>query len=374
MKPRSFLVLAGLTVLAVIAAILVVIDQPALTTLTKGDESAFEVLTERVNDAAELAVRSNEATFSIVKTDTGWGMKDRAEYPVHFDKVKTALVGLSELKLLEAKTSDPSRYKRLEVEEPDTEEAQSVRFEIKDAAGKSMASGLVGRLNPNLFGEGGGGTYLRRGKEEQSWLAAGEVSLGKTRNDWMVRDIVDIAAEKVRRAVIRQPEGAEVVVTQEKPDSREYKLEGIPEGRKLKDSGEAKNLAGGLWRLTFEDVKPAADIEFPPKPNVSVYETLRWAQGPYRDDDGRRRGVGTVLGHRKGRERRKGGGCPEESRGNHRAGEGLGLRALRGRGRAADHEDRGHSGRSEGENGSESQGRLIDSRLLDSPLTDIGFL
>ena len=274
MKPRSFLALAGLTLLAVIAAVLVVVDQPALTTLTKGEESAFEVLTERVNDAAELTIRSNEATFSIVRTDTGWGMKDRAKYPVHFDKVKTALVGLSELKLLEAKTSDPSRYKRLEVEEPDTEEAQSVRFEIKDAAGKSMASGLVGRLNPNLFGEGGGGTYLRRGSEEQSWLAAGEVSLGKTRNDWMVRDIVDIAAEKVRRAVIRQPDGAEIVVSQEKPDSGEYRLDGVPEGRKLKDSGEAKNLAGGLWRLTFEDVKPAADVPFAGKPNVSEYETF----------------------------------------------------------------------------------------------------
>ena len=274
MKPRSFLALAGLTLLAVIAAVLVVVDQPALTTLTKGEESAFEVLTERVNDAAELTIRSNEATFSIVRTDTGWGMKGRAKYPVHFDKVKTALVGLSELKLLEAKTSDPSRYKRLEVEEPDTEEAQSVRFEIKDAAGKSMASGLVGRLNPNLFGEGGGGTYLRRGREEQSWLAAGEVSLGKTRNDWMIRDIVDIAAEKVRRAVIRQPDGAEIFVSQEKPDSGEYKLDGVPEGRELKDSGEAKNLAGGLWRLTFEDVKPAADVPFAGKPNVSEYETF----------------------------------------------------------------------------------------------------
>ena len=274
MKPRSFLALAGLTVLAVIAAILSVVDQPALTTLSKGEENAFEVLTERVNDAAELVVQSNEATFSIVRTGTGWGMKDRAKYPVHFDKVKTALVGLSEIKLLEAKTSDPARYKRLEVEEPDAKEAQSVRFEIKDGGGKSMASGIVGKLNPNLFGEGGGGTYLRRGKEEQSWLAAGEVTLGKTRNDWLVRDIVDIAAEKVRRAVIRQPDGAEIVITQEKPDSREYKLEGVPEGRKLKDSGEAKNLAGGLWRLTFEDVKPAADVKFPEKPNVSVYETF----------------------------------------------------------------------------------------------------
>ncbi|MDE0060566.1 MAG: DUF4340 domain-containing protein [Defluviicoccus sp.] len=274
MKPRSFLALVGLTVLAVIAAVLAVIDQPALTTLTKGEEKAFEGLSERLNEAAELVVRSNEATFSIVKTSDGWGMKDRAKYLVHFDKVKTALVSLSELKLLESKTSDPARYKRLEVEEPDAEEAQSVRFELKDGAGESMASGLIGRLNPNLFGDGGGGTYLRRGKEEQSWLAAGEVTLGKTRNDWLVRDIVDIAAEQVRRAVIRQPGGAEIVVTQEKPDSGEYKLEGVPEGRKLKDSSEAKNLAGGLWRLTFEDVKPAAEVQFPEQTNVSVYETF----------------------------------------------------------------------------------------------------
>ena len=274
MKPRSFLALAALTALAVIAAILTVLDQPSLTTLTKGEESAFEGLAERLNDASELTIQSNEAAFSVVKTETGWGMKDRARYPVHFDKVKTALVALSELKLLEAKTSDPTRYKRLEVEEPEAEEAQSVRFELKDGGGKSMAAGVIGRLNPNLFGEGGGGTYLRQGREAQSWLAAGEVALGKTRNDWLVRDIVDIAAEQVRRAVIRQPDGAEIAVSQEKPDSGEYKLDGIPEGRKLKDTSEPKNLAGGLWRLTFEDVKPAAEVEFPANTNVSVYETF----------------------------------------------------------------------------------------------------
>ena len=29
-----------------------------------------------------------------------------------------------------------------------------------------------------------------------------------------------------------------------------------------------------MWRLTFEDVKPAADVQFPEKTNVSVYETF----------------------------------------------------------------------------------------------------
>ena len=137
-----------------------------------------------------------------------------------------------------------------------------------------LAEGVIGKQNPNLFGESGGGTYLRRGKQAQTWLAEGEVALGKTRNDWLVRDIVDIDAESIRRAVIRQPDGAEITVRKDKEKDGKFTLEGIPKGRKLKDSGEAKNLAGGLWRLTFEDVKPAKDIAFPPKFNAAEYETF----------------------------------------------------------------------------------------------------
>ena len=213
MRRSSFLVLAAVTLVVVIAAIYTVLQQRALTTIATDRERAFETLADTVNNAAEIDLVSSEAKFKIVKTDTGWGMEDRAKYPVHFDKVKSALVGLAELKLLEAKTSDASRYARLQVEEPDKDDAQSVRFEIKDGAGKVLANGIIGKQNPNLFGEGGGGTYLRRGNEAQSWLAEGEVTLGKTRNDWLVRDVVNIQGEDVSRAVIRQPDGAEIVIT-----------------------------------------------------------------------------------------------------------------------------------------------------------------
>ena len=274
MKPGSFLGLAALTVIAVIAAAVTVFQQRALTTFAGDRERAFATLADRLNDAVKVEIVSNEARFALVRNGEEWGLEDRARYPVHYDKIKRAIVGLAELKLLEAKTSDPARHERLQVNEPDAEAAGSVRFAVKDSAGGVLAEGVLGKQNPNLFGESGGGTYLRRGKEAQAWLAEGEAALGKTRNDWLIRDIVDIDAEAVRRAVIRQPDGARIVVRQDKEKDGAFTLDGIPEGRKLKDSGEAKNLAGGLWRLTFEDVKPAADIAFPPRFNTAEYETL----------------------------------------------------------------------------------------------------
>ena len=274
MKPVPFLVLAAATVVVVVAALVTVAGQRSTTTIPTERERAFADLEGRENDAASLAVVTSETEFALVRGESGWGMRDRAGYPVHYDRIKSAIVGLAELKLLEAKTSDPARYERLQLREPGEEGAQSIRFEIRDGGGAALASGVIGKRNPNLFGEGGGGTYLRRGADAQSWLAEGEVTLGRTRNDWLVRDVVDIDAEDVRRAVIRQPDGAEIVVRKDEKRDEGFALDGVPEGRELKDSSEGKNIAGGLWRLTFEDVKPAGEVAFPESFNVAEYETF----------------------------------------------------------------------------------------------------
>jgi hypothetical protein len=275
MKPRSFAILAVLTVVVVVAAAVSVIEtERTYTTIAPDRERAFPDLVGKENTVTEFSIVSEEARFTVVRAGKGWGLKEKSNYRVSFEKVKAAIVSLSELKLLEAKTADPERYHRLQVEEPGTKEAKSIGVELKDGGGKMLASGVIGKRHVGLFGSGGAGTYLRQGKEARSWLAQGQVDLGATPNDWMVRDIVNIEAENVRRALIRQPDGAEIVVTKDTAESRKYAVAGVPEGRKLKDADEGKNLAGGLWRLSFEDVKPATTIVIPPVHNVAEYETF----------------------------------------------------------------------------------------------------
>jgi len=274
MKPRSFIVLAVVTAVFVVAAIWSVGSQRGLTSIAADRERAFPELIENANDVATLAIVSNKAKFTIARAGDAWGLAEKGGYKVSFEKVKSAIVGLGELKLLESKTADPARHERLEVEDPGSLEAKSIGVSLKDKDGKVLASGVIGKRQAGLFGEGGGGTYLRRGSDAQSWLAEGIVDLGAEPNDWMIRDIVNIEAEDISRAVIRQPDGAEIVITKPKRASRKYAVAGVPEGRKLKDSDEGKNLAGGLWRLRFEDVKKAAEVKFSEKFNVAEYETF----------------------------------------------------------------------------------------------------
>ncbi len=274
MRPKSFIVLAVLTAVFVVAAIWSVGTQRGLTSIASDRERAFPELIDKANDVATFSVVSNKAKFSVALADGAWGLAEKGGYKVSFAKVKAAIVGLGELKLLESKTADPTRYERLQVEDPGSLEAKSIGVELKDKDGKVLASGIIGKRHVGLFGEGGGGTYLRPGNGAQSWLAEGTVDLGPEPNDWMIRDIVNIEAEDIARLALSQPDGAEITVSHADKKSRDYVVTGVPEGRKLKDSSEGKNLAGGLWRLTFEDVKPAKDLEFTDPLYVAIYETF----------------------------------------------------------------------------------------------------
>ena len=274
MKPKSFISLAVLTVVFVIAAIWSFGSQRGLTSIAVDRERAFPQLIEKANDVATVTIVSNKAKFTIARAGDVWGLTEKGGYKVSFEKVKSAIVGLGELKLLESKTADTARYARLQVENPGSLEAKSIGVELKDKDDKTLASGVIGKRHVGLFGQGGGGTYLRRGEDALSWLAEGIVDLGAEPNDWMVRDIVNLEAEDIARAVLHQPSGAEITVTRADKQAKDYVVTGIPKGHKLKDPSEGKNLAGGLWRLTFEDVKPAKEIAFPDATYTAVYETF----------------------------------------------------------------------------------------------------
>lgn len=274
MKPRTVLALAVVTGVMVAAAVIAVLSQRAPTSIATDRPHAFPGLADKVNDVAAIKVVGKGKTFTIKRTDKGWGLAEKGGYPVSYEKVKAAIVGLSQLKLLETKTSDPDRYKRLDLRDPKDKESKAKRVTLMDAAGKVLAEGIIGRRNPSLFGETGGGTYLRKGGDKTSWLAEGTVDIGETPNDWMIRDIVNLDAEVVKRVSIRQPDGALLVVHKDDKTQKNFTVDDIPEGRKLKSENEGKEVAGGLWRLAFEDVRPASENPMPEKRHHAEYTTF----------------------------------------------------------------------------------------------------
>ncbi|MGB0629238.1 MAG: DUF4340 domain-containing protein [Alphaproteobacteria bacterium] len=273
MKPRTFYGFAGITAAAVVAAVVAVSMQSDTISLTAGTEPAFPKLANAVNDVAKIEIRNAKGSFSITRDGENWGMDQKEGYRVEFEKVKSAIVNLSQFKLIEKKTSDPERYERLELDTPNSPESKSREIALKDAKGNVLAAAVIGKLNPNLFGSGGAGTYIRRAGEKGTWLARGQVELGEEPNNWMVRQIVNYGQEKVKRTVIIHPDGKQFAISKAAEKDKNFVMENLPEGRKMKNPDETNPLGGVMWRMMFDDVKKADKQAWPEKPWVAYYTT-----------------------------------------------------------------------------------------------------
>jgi hypothetical protein len=271
MKPGTFYAFAGLTAAAVVAAGIAVSTQTEITSLTAGTDPAFPKLTENVNNVAKIEIRNVKSEFSMTLAGDDWGLDQKDGYRVEFQKVKSAIVNLSNFKLIEKKTADAERYERLELNDPSDADAKSRRIVMKDAKGDVLADVVIGKLNPNLFGTGGAGTYIRRADEKASWLARGQVELGEEPNNWMARQIVNYGQETVRRVVVANPEGAEIILAKSDAKDPNFTIENLPAGRAIKNKDEADPLAGVMWRMMFDDVQKAEKQEWPEKPWVAYY-------------------------------------------------------------------------------------------------------
>ena len=273
MKPSTFYGFAGITAVTVVAAAVVVSMQTDTISLTAGTEPAFPKLVEGVNAVAKIEIKNAKGSFSITRDGKSWGMDQKEGYPVEFEKVKSAIVNLSEFKLIERKTSDPERYFRLEVGTPNSPESKGREITLMDTKGVVLASAVIGKLNPNLFGSGGAGTYIRRKSEKESWLVRGQVELGEEPNNWMLRTIVNYGQEKVKRTTIIHPNGKSFTISKASEKAKNFVLENIPSGRKLKNPDEVNPLGGVMWRMMFDDVKKASQQQWPEKHWVAHFTT-----------------------------------------------------------------------------------------------------
>lgn len=273
MNRRTFATLAGLTAVAVVAAGIGVSTRTGTTALTPGTEPAFPALAEAVNDVARIDVTTPGGSFSLTRAEDRWGLDPKDSYPAAFDKVKSAIVAVADLKLIEAKTADPERYARLDLGPPGEDGSESRRLVFRTADGGTLADVTIGKANPELFGAGGAGTYIRRGEEAGTWLARGEVAVGEEPIDWVRREIVDYGQERVRRVSLRGPEGGSFAIAKNARSDENFTLLDVPAGRRMKNDDEANPLGGVMWKMQFDDVRAAAGQDWPAAPWVARYGT-----------------------------------------------------------------------------------------------------
>lgn len=266
MNKTGFLILTAVTAALIAGAAAL---RPAETTTAPAAGARFfpDLDAKAVNAVDRLRVTAEARSFTLERKAGTWFVKEKGGYPATFARVKEALVSLSQLKQFERKTSDPSRYDKLDLEDPDKKGASSKRL-TAFAGDKTVADVIVGKSNAKEILFGRSLVYVRLPGDRQSWLAAGDPKLAAEIGDWLDRAVLDVKTGRIREVVQTAANGgdaaepARVIVGKDKAGDENFRLRNMPEGREIKGERFLRYIGESLDKLTLEDVKPAGEIDF----------------------------------------------------------------------------------------------------------------
>ncbi len=255
----------GLVVLCVLGAAAVAggwyfgtARQPAEQTNVAAGTLMFPGLTAQLGDAARIEITHQGKTITLVRLGDGaespWGLEQRGNYPVQVTKLRAMLTALTELRLVEPRTTDPALYERLGLADATDAKGSSDLVKVDDKAGKPIAELLVGHRRVRTQGNVPDQVFVRRPGEAQTWLAEGSLEVDADPQLWLDRDVMNIDHARIAGVVVQR--GATTLAFAAK-DGKLVLASNVT-APKLEDF-KLDDLDRGLEMLTFEDVTPDKD-------------------------------------------------------------------------------------------------------------------
>jgi Domain of unknown function (DUF4340) len=268
MKPRTLIALIVLGVIAVAGGwYFGTAQQPSEQQAYSGGKLMFPDLAPKLQDAARIEITHQGKTTAIVKHGDTWGLVDRGGYVVQASKLRGMLTALTELRLVEQRTTDPDQFNRLGLEDPNGKTGTSNLLRVIDASGKPIVAVIVGHRRVRTQGNVPEQVYVRQPGDNQTWLAEGSLQVDADPQLWLERDIMNIDHARIASVAVthgddtleltRDGQKLTMKVPAEHPPLDDYKLDDVDRGLEL---------------LTFQDVQtdkePVGD-----KVGQSVYTT-----------------------------------------------------------------------------------------------------
>jgi len=267
MNAKTLYALIGAALVALLAAVLINSSRKPQSEAAAQAQRLLPELHGHMNDVSAITLTGadNKVLTTLKRGSDGWTVAEKADYPADVAKVREFLLKLDQGTLIEQKTSSEKRYAELGVDDVKDKDAKGV---LVDIAGLTQPLKLI---IGNFNGAGGGGTFVRRAGDPQSWLAAGNITVDKNTADWEKRDLTDIAAARLQSLTLTNTDGKPLKAAKQQRTDANFKVADVPPGREVSSEFVANSLGSVLANLRAEDAFPAKDMAPPGKVHKAQY-------------------------------------------------------------------------------------------------------
>ena len=283
MTHRSFVIWLVLAMVTFAVALISVFSQPGFQQAGNHDEVVFPELRADPNAAAKLAITAAGSEITLLRNDDGgWRVEDKSGYPADGKKVVGLIAALADTRFVEAKTALPESFSRLEVEDPTGESAKSRRITISSADDKVLTDLILGKRSTQRTSRDAFGSYLRRPDQQQAWLVNQEIQADRKIEDWLAREILNIAQGEIAAIEITPAESEGYSLSRAEAEA-DFVLADAPEAtaraddgaeEKTLDQGAVERIASALYFLNLRDVHPRKGFQMPEARSIARLTTF----------------------------------------------------------------------------------------------------
>ena len=215
------------------------------------------------NDVAQVRVVHADADEGVTLhlEDDRWVVNARDGYLADVGKLRQLIIALANAEILEEKTSNPEQYDKLGVGDPE-EGGNGTKVVI--TAPQACYEVVLGNAAQGQY------RYARLASSATSYLIDQNPDLPLAVGDWLLPDILDIDAEKVKRVAITHADGETIVIEKTDQEQTDFDVSNVPDGRELSYATVGNGIAGALGNLELDDVRKRVEA---PAITTAVYET-----------------------------------------------------------------------------------------------------
>jgi hypothetical protein len=262
-RVQSLAKLAGVTAIAVVLAVVAVWQRSSSGESDFTTVRMFPSLKAEMGNVTAIQVETKTASFNVTRNAEGrWIIPDKANYPADANTVLKTVLGLSELKLVEQRTSRTDWHEKLGVSLPKSGGTGTL-VTMKNAKGEVLASVIVGSAAEGASAAGQQAVYVRHAQQPQTYVARGNFAAPTEESQWLDKAFIDLARTRVKTASVTPFKGKPYSVVRDKPSDENFRIvEAIPAGRVLRTEAEPNAIGNALMGISFDDVKPLASVDF----------------------------------------------------------------------------------------------------------------
>jgi hypothetical protein len=213
----------------------------------------------KVDDVAQIGIADAKESVTLVRGEKGWTVKERGGYPADLEPIRTLLVRLEELKVVQAEAVTDALKPRMQLAAPAPgakPEGTGTLIELKGRDGNSVAQLVLGKKTtrpspmPGLTETVASGRYVWVAADPQRMNVVAEPfsSVQPAPAQWLARDY--LKGERIKSVSVTGPDGKErwAIRRDKEADGWRWSAPG-----KL-DPGKAQEVASALYSMQIADV------------------------------------------------------------------------------------------------------------------------